>query len=372
MSSIQQLSRPVMFTGQVGVDKGPFINKVAQSLRELSGTDVRVYNTGSMMYEEDLSIPRGEILKLPRGHLRALRRSVMRRIIAERDPKLWTLISSHASFRWAHGLFPAQDPDILATLSPSLMINVVDNVHLVHERLRRDHVLPHTMDDVMVAREAELCFSDLMATWLPAPALPFIAARGPHDRRAESVARLIIDPTQTKVYPSFPMTHVMDMPEVLQRIDAFRDRLAESFIVFDPADVDEKGIVFMAKAAQEKGQETFSVMVDESEVNLSVAEVLALDLQIDRQICDRDFRLIEQSNMIVSLVPDLPDGKPSLSSGVERELHHAFVSGKRVYVVWLPKRAPSPFISNHAHGVFSNEDELFAHFKTKGLLPIAA
>jgi hypothetical protein len=296
----------------------------------------------------------------------------MRKITAERDPALWTLINSHASFRWAHGLFPAQDPDILAALSPSLMINVVDNVHLVHERLRRDHVLPHTMEDVMVAREAELCFSDLMATWLPVPAQPFIVARGPNDRRAESVARLIMDPAQTKVYPSFPMTHVMDMPEVLRRIDAFRDRLAESFIVFDPADVDEKGIVFMAHAAREKGLETFNVMVDGKEAILSVAEVLALDIQIDRQICDRDFRLIEQSRVIVSLVPDLPDGKPSLSSGVERELHHAFVCGKQVFVVWLPKRAPSPFISNHAHGVFRSEDELFAHLQQKGLLPKAA
>lgn len=28
--------------------------------------------------------------------------------------------------------------------------------------------------------------------------------------------------------------------------------------------------------------------------------------------------------MIISLVPELPNGKPSLSSGVKRELHQAF------------------------------------------------
>ena len=35
-----------------------------------------------------------------------------------------------------------------------------------------------------------------------------------------------------------------------------------------------------------------------------------------------DFKLIDQSDMIVSYVPELPDGKPGLSSGVERELQH--------------------------------------------------
>jgi hypothetical protein len=47
--------------------------------------------------------------------------------------------------------------------------------------------------------------------------------------------------------------------------------------------------------------------------------------------------------MIVSLHPRTPrTGMPGLSSGVERELQHAFEHTKEVYVVWKPKKNPSP------------------------------
>jgi hypothetical protein len=63
---------------------------------------------------------------------------------------------------------------------------------------------------------------------------------------------------------------------------------------------------------------------------------------IDAQIYARDFKLIDQSDMIVSYVPELPDGIPGLSSGVERELQHAFEGTKEVYVVWKPKWSRRP------------------------------
>jgi len=55
-----------------------------------------------------------------------------------------------------------------------------------------------------------------------------------------------------------------------------------------------------------------------------------------------------------------------LSSGVERELHHAFEGGKEVYVVWACRGIPSPFITETATKVFKNTDEALAHFKSKG------
>jgi hypothetical protein len=77
--------------------------------------------------------------------------------------------------------------------------------------------------------------------------------------------------------------------------------------------------------------------------------------------------MVRQSDMIVSLVPELPDGMPGLSSGVERELHHAFEHGKEVYVVWKPKRSPSPFITETATKVFRDVEEALAHFENKGM-----
>jgi hypothetical protein len=80
----------------------------------------------------------------------------------------------------------------------------------------------------------------------------------------------------------------------------------------------------------------------------------------------RDFKLIDQSDMIVSLVPELPNGQPGLSSGVERELHHAFEHTKEVYVVWKPKKSPSPFITETATRIFRSVDEALSYFESKG------
>lgn len=86
----------------------------------------------------------------------------------------------------------------------------------------------------------------------------------------------------------------------------------------------------------------------------------------------RDFKLIDQSDMIVSLVPELPGGVPALSSGVERELHHAFEHTKEVYVVWKPKKTPSPFISETATKVFRSVQEALNFFEQKGMLSPAS
>jgi hypothetical protein len=71
--------------------------------------------------------------------------------------------------------------------------------------------------------------------------------------------------------------------------------------------------------------------------------------------------------MIVSLIPELPGGVPGLSSGVERELQHAFEHTKEVYVVWKPKKSPSPFITETATKIFSSVAEALSHFENSGM-----
>src|SRR5512142_3314233 len=130
------------------------------------------------------------------------------------------------------------------------------------------------------------------------------------------------------------MTHVMDMPATLAEIDAFRDTLSEHFITFDPGDLDEKRLLFEAGAATQRGEKSFSLEVNGRMMNFPVDQITAVAHDIDAQIYARDFKLIDQADMIVSFVPEMPNGKPGLSSGVERELHHAYETTKEVYVVW--------------------------------------
>jgi hypothetical protein len=48
-----------------------------------------------------------------------------------------------------------------------------------------------------------------------------LRSRGFETSTIESLYRLIFQPETKRVYPSFPMTHVMDMPDTLAEIDAF-------------------------------------------------------------------------------------------------------------------------------------------------------
>jgi hypothetical protein len=160
---------------------------------------------------------------------------------------------------------------------------------------------------------------------------------------------------------------------VLAEIDQFRAALAEHFITFDPGDVDEKLLLDSGIEAAKNGKDwievephAFGGKIDGEPMRVSVREILDIAGDIDGQIYMRDFRLIDQSDMIVSLVPELPGGIPGLSSGVERELQHAWEHTKEVYVVWKPKKPPSPFITETATKIFKSVDEALSFFQEQG------
>jgi hypothetical protein len=171
-----------------------------------------------------------------------------------------------------------------------------------------------------------------------------------------------------KVYPSFPMSHVADMPAVREEIGRFRRALARHFITFDPGDVDEKQLYDRALEAMNDHQQTINIQAEGRTVPLRTGEIVSVGADINGQIYARDFMMVRQSDMIVSLIPELPGGRPGLSSGVERELQHAFDHGRDVYVIWKPQSGPSPFITQTATRIFSSVEEAVEHFKAAGMI----
>jgi adenylate kinase len=359
--------RRVVVSGQVGVDKKPFLDRVAR-LAESRGEAVRVFHIGDLMYAEARDVRQGRILDLPLARLNALRRSVFKDVLAQLDLPATIIVNTHAAFRWKHGLFPAFDHDQMLALDADLYITLVDNLDAVHERLTREHDVPPSLKDILVWREEEILATEVLASAVRGHGCFYVVARGIDDSSLTSLYRLIFKPETKRVYPSFPMTHVMDLPETLAEIDAFRGALAAHFITFDPGDVDEKRLLSEAGAATERGETRFSATVHGRELEFDAAEVTSVARDIDAQIYARDFKLIDQSDMIVSFIPELPDGKPGLSSGVERELQHAYESTKEVYVIWQPKVEPSPFITETATRVFANTEEALAHFQRQGYI----
>jgi len=363
----QHKGRRVIVTGQVGVDKKPFLQEVARIARE-HGQETQVFHVGDMMYEEAPDVVRGRILDMPRSRLNTLRRAVFKDILSQSERIPNVIVNTHATFRWKHGLFEAFDFDHMTAFNADLYVTLVDNVDAVHERLTREHDVPHSLKDILVWREEEMLATEILAHALRGVGSYYVLARGAARSTAESLYRLMFQPDLKKIYPSFPMTHVMNMPDVLAEIDDFRDTLAENFICFDPGDLDEKRLLFDADSATKRGDKTFSQTVHGREVAFNAHEVTGIQGDIDGQIYARDFKLIDQSDMIVSYIPELPSGHPALSSGVERELQHAFEGTKEVYVVWRPKAEPSPFVTETATKTFRTTDEVLKHFQSKGYI----
>ena len=371
-------------TGQVGMDKKPYLRRVADFAGE-QGETVNLLNVGDIMYADAPDVPPGQILNLPLSRLNSLRRSAFKEVISEaRDAEReghHTLVNTHATFRWRHGLFSAFDFDQVHKLAPELFICLVDNIEVVHHRLHAEHDIDATLKDCMVWREEEILATELLSQAVAGSKF-YIVSRGRHADTTKTMFRLLCRPDMKKVYPSFPMSHVVDMPDVLAEIDAFRAALADHFITFDPGDVDEKLLLDRAlEAAREGNIDQWLDVTPHSfggskaggdPLRVRVREVLDIAGDIDGQIYMRDFKLIDQADMIVSYVPELPgtDGKmiPGLSSGVERELQHAFEHAKEVYVVWKPAKPPSPFITETSTKVFTSTDQALNFFEEKGML----
>ena len=158
----QQGGVRVIVTGQVGLDKKPFLEQVVE-LARAAGHEVELFNVGELMCAEAPDIVPHRILDLPRQRLTALRRSIFKDIHRVASTGANVIVNTHATFRWKHGLFHAYDHNQVAQFDPDLYVTLVDNVDAVHERLVREHEITHTLKDILVWREEEIVVTEAMA-----------------------------------------------------------------------------------------------------------------------------------------------------------------------------------------------------------------
>jgi hypothetical protein len=164
------------------------------------------------------------------------------------------------------------------------------------------------------------------------------------------------------------MTHVGKMENVKKEIDEFRQLMKRFFICFDPGDLEESYLPHYARQASQGGLDFVEVTALGQTIRLDLHEVQQIERDINSQIYARDFMLIDQSDMIISFIPTLPDGRAAISSGVERELQHAHEAAKEVYVIWTAKQRPSVFVTQTATKVFANTDNAVEFFKKKNYI----
>ncbi len=355
----------IVVTGMVGLDKKDYLQKVCQLAKE-NGKEVTLCNVGDMMYAEAPDIAEGKILDIPMKRLSSLRRSVFKDIISNAKKSADLIVNTHATFRWRHGLFPAVDFDQMRQLNTDVYINLVDGVAALHTRLINEHSIRHTLKDLIVWREEEIIGTEMLWKGIDETVPFYCLARGCEKETIETFYKLAFEGSNKRAYLSYPMTHVSSMEEIKKEIAEFRRLMKQLFICFDPCDLEESGLPDKARLAGDNNLDFVEVMVHEKKVRLDIDEVRQIERDINSQTYARDFLLIDQSDMIISFIPELADGRPAISSGVERELQHAHEAAKEVYVIWKAKQAPSVFVTQTATKVFCNTADAIEFFKQKG------
>jgi hypothetical protein len=351
----------------VGLDKKSYLRNVCE-FAEQKGQKLTACNVGNMMYAEAPDVTRGRILDIPLKRLHLLRRSVFKDIIARANKVENLIVNTHATFRWRHGLFPAMDFDQMRQLKADMYICLIDSAEALHARLSRKHSIQHSLKDLLVWREEEVLGTEMLCRGINEKTPFYCLARGCEKETMETFYRLIFESGRKKAYLSFPMTHVVDMPEVKAEIGKFRELMKQLFICFDPADLEEAYLPVYAHKAAVKGMDFVEVETLGQTVKLDLDQIRQIEGDINSQIYARDFMLIDQSDMIVSFIPTLDDGRAAISSGVERELQHAHEAAKEVYVIWTAARPPSIFVTQTATKVLRDVEQAIELFKQKGYL----
>jgi adenylate kinase len=283
------------------------------------------------MYEEAPDVPPGRILNVELLRLQTTRRSVDRRILEQvRGSGDSIVLNSHAVFRAQHGLIYPGGSELLAEFGQGMYITIIDDADSVYIEMRRRYPWwTTTLKDILVWREEEILCTEMLAN-IARPRLPHYVVARKHP--VSVIHDLIFNPGKRKAYVSFPITQIESMPEIKEQVRQFRQQVAAALVTFDPLTIAERSLI--AQAMNAPSPETRIAIGPEGyKIEFSAQELLALKSDIDSQIVARDFKLIDQSDMVVAFVPKLPTGRMEVSAGVTMEIQHAFGTGREVFII---------------------------------------
>lgn len=344
-----------IITGVSGTRRSQVLDEVAR-LAERRGQSLELFDVREAMFQiaEGVGQPVEEetVLDMFPPSLVMLRAAALEKLagVVEQAGRTasWAMIT-HAVFRWKNTLISGFDPYYLGRLKPDLYITMTEGVRTIGSRLTsqpRWEALSH--EDLLVWREEEQFATEELARMQRKPQY-LLGERA----TSETMYRLLFEPKMRKAYLSYPMTHGEGGGE--RGLDAFKKRLEETLIVFDPADVNDFDVDDQTGDLQGAAERTDG---SGSLGDGALSDFSDRELQhISDQIVFRDYKLIAQSDMIV-VYYDIAVPSP----GVVSEMNYALHTGKRVYGVWLPEADPSPFFSRYCSRVFRSTEALFSHF----------
>lgn len=339
----------VVISGTSGLDKTPFTEELKKYIVKKKKS-IKVYHIGKLLCEE-LDVDDERILNSKPKVLELGRRLVFKDIFTEieKDNPKNIIINTHNVFRFDNALFPAFNINDLLKFKPDMFISLIDDINCIYLRLKKEkRHTNYSLKDLMVWREEEMMATEILASVCNCH--HYIIARS---YGSDIIYKLMFENHLKKTYVSFPITHIKGKP-VEKEVNKFRKWVSKKAIAFDPyCAISEKGLDTLLNAARDDDKDTFEVDTLDEKVELNTSEVAQIMKDIDGQIVFRDFKLIDQSDMVLAFYP-VENKKPLLSSGVERELEYGRDHGKDVYLICEAKDL-SPF--TRCKKVFKSFDE---------------
>ena len=270
------------------------------------------------------------------------------------------IVSTPYHFEWKGNRFHGLHADEVKTLNPDLFVVVFDDILRVRDRLSQDTQWQEhrfTLGEIANWRREEISgVYELARQFTPRKKIQLVAFENGPDFLRE----IVFGRGKEKVYLSHPITG--EGPEFFEKITKFGESISEYYIVFDPYMIKDWNIVEAWRSAVNEAivrgeprpsrlRFTITYKGGEIEEELEAPELEAAIKNMRFQIIDTDYKIIENSSMVVVYHP-----RESVSAGVMCEMVYAKSLAKLVYVYYPYE--PSPFFEWYSTRIFTDEDEL--------------
>jgi len=270
------------------------------------------------------------------------------------------IISTPYHFEWRGNKFQGLNVEDVKILDPDMFVIIFDDLIRVRSRLMEDpqwRSHKFTLGEIANWRREEVSgVYELAGRFTPRKEIQMVA----YANGARFLREVIMSPGKMKIYLSHPITG--EGRDFFKNVTSFADSLGEYYIVYDPYLIKDWDIVEAWRSqlndAIERGESRPDEMVfsmeypDETKtVRLDSVELESAIKNLRFQIIDTDYKIIENSHMVVVYHP-----RKSISAGVMCEMVYAKALAKTVYAFYPYE--PSPFFEWYATRIFRDEDEL--------------
>jgi adenylate kinase len=183
---------------------------------------------------------------------------------------------------------------------------------------------------MMIWRDEEAVLTEVMANY---QSKPFYLL--PLEEPLETLFGILEG--KKRAYLSYPITHMEPSLEAwFAEKNKQRDKLRRKLVVFDPRDIKDVEFISQAAEARREGKKRIEYRLRNGSISVDCDEVLQIEDDVKFQTVHRDFKIIDQCNMVVALYP-----QSVKSQGVADELKYGSTN-KDVFLI-TPLKGIDPF-----------------------------